>query len=66
MNEKEIKVKTNNDKINDKKDLSLSERERLIRAYEKKMKIGSSYKGKKEKKNSDSNINLCDTHWDGA
>ena len=31
MNEKEIEVKTNNDKINDKKDLSLSERERLIR-----------------------------------
>lgn len=66
MNEKEIEVKTNNDKINDKKDLSLSERERLIRAYEKKMKIGSSYKVKKEKNNSDSNINLCDTHWDGA
>ena len=66
MNEKEIKVKTNNDKINDKKDLSLSERERLIRAYEKKMKIRSSYKGKKEKKNSDSKINLCDTHWAGA
>ena len=66
MNEEEIEVKTNNDKNNDKKDLSLSERERLIRAYEKKMKIGSSYKVKKEKKNSDPNINLCDTHWDGA
>lgn len=52
--------------IDKKKTLSNEEKERLIRAYERKMKKGSDYRITNEKKKTNNDTNLCDTHWDGA
>ena len=52
--------------IDKKKTLSNEEKERLIRAYERKMKKGSGYRITNEKKKTNNDTNLCDTHWDGA